>query len=82
MVSHNVMVSFLSEELDRETSHIPDSIRTALFAAGCTQTEQNWGFLADSIQELGRGERRDIISYFELAPGASSLSMDNPVKFQ
>jgi hypothetical protein len=75
------MVSFLGEELDRETSYIPDSICTTLLAAGCTKAEQNWSLLADSIQELGRRERRNIISYFELAPGACSLSMDNSVKF-
>lgn len=76
------MVSFLSKELDREASYIPDSICTALLAAGSTQAEQYWCLLADSIHELGRGERRYIISYFELAPGTGSLGMDNSVQFQ
>jgi hypothetical protein len=53
MVSHNVMVSFLGEEFDREAPHIPNGICTALLAAGSTKTEQNWSLLADSIQELG-----------------------------
>lgn len=80
MVSHNVMISFFSEEFDREASYISDSVCTTLFAAGCTETEQNWCLLADSIQELGRSERRNIVSYFELAPGTGSLGMDNSVK--
>jgi hypothetical protein len=78
MVSYDVMVSLLGKELDRESSYISDSIRTAFFAAGCTQTKQNGCLLANSIQELGRGKRRNIVCYFKLAPGTSSLSMDNP----
>jgi hypothetical protein len=81
MVSHNVMVSFLGEEFDREAPHIPNGICTALLAAGSTKTEQNWSLLADSIQELGRGERRNVVGHFELAPGTGSLSMNNSVQF-
>lgn len=82
MISHNIMISFLSEELHRETSHIADGICTAFLAAGCTKAEQDSSLLAGSIQELGRGERGNIIGYFELAPSTSCLSMDNSVKFQ
>ncbi len=78
VVSYDIMVSLLGKELDRESSHVSDSIRTAFFAAGCTQAEQNGCLLANSIQELGRGERRHIVCYFKLAPGASSLCMNNP----
>jgi hypothetical protein len=53
MVPYNVVIAILSEELDRETSHIPDGVSTALLTASGTKTEKHRGFLADAIEELG-----------------------------
>lgn len=52
MIPDNVMIAIFSEELHRKSSHITNGVRTTLFTASCTQTEQDWGFLADAVEEF------------------------------
>lgn len=80
MVPYNVVVAILCKEFDREPSHIPDSVCTALLPASGAQTEQHRGFLAHSIEELGRCERRDIIGDLEFSPRTSSFGVNNPAQ--
>lgn len=80
MIPHNVMIAFLREKLDRETSHVPNSVCAAFFAASGAEAKQDWSFLAHTVEELGRRERGYIIGHFELAPSARSFGMNNSIR--
>lgn len=77
VIPYNVVIAVLCKKFDREPSHIPDSVCTALFPASGAQTEQHRSFLAHAIEELGRRERGYIIGDLELSPRTSCFGMNN-----
>jgi hypothetical protein len=78
MVPDNVIVSFLCEELDRETSNIANSIGAALLTTSGTETEENLGLLASGVEELGASQLSNLgVGDFEFSPGTSSLGVDD-----
>ena len=79
VVSYNIVITLLCEKLDREASHITDSVCTTLFTTGSACTEQNGGFLANPVEELGRCEGRNVICNLEFSPSACSFSMNDSV---
>lgn len=80
VVSNDVMVTLLGEELDREASHITNGVCTALLATSGAKTEEHWSLLANAIEELGRGEGGYVVGDFEFTPGTGSLSMNNSTR--
>lgn len=82
MVSNNVMVPLLGEELDRETSDISHGICTTLLTTSGAESEENWRFLANAIQKFSRGEMRYVIGDFEFAPSSSSFGVDDSMQCQ
>jgi hypothetical protein len=82
MISNNVMVPLLSEELDREASDISYGICTTLLTTSGAESEENWCFLANAIQEFSSGEVRYVISDFEFTPSSSSFGMDDSTPCQ
>jgi len=78
VVPDDIVVSFLSEELDRETTDIANSISTALLTASGAETEENLGLLASGVEELGAGQLSDFrVSDLEFTPGTGSLGVDD-----
>jgi hypothetical protein len=82
MISNNVMVPLLSEELDRETSDISYGICTTLLTTSGAESEENWCFLADAIQKFSSGEVRYVISDLEFTPSSSSFGVDDSMPGQ
>lgn len=80
VVSNDVMVTLLGEELDREASHITNGVCTALLATSGAKTKEHWSLLANAIEELGRGEGGYVVGDFEFTPGTGSLSMNNSTR--
>lgn len=82
MVPDNIVVSFLGEELDRETSDIANSIGAALLTASGTETEENLRLLASGVEELGASQLSDLrICNFEFSPGTSSFGVNDSAMF-
>lgn len=82
MVSDNVVVSFLSKELYRETSDIANSIGAALLTTSGTETEENLSLLASGVEELGASQLSDFrVCDFEFSPGPSSFGVNHPAMF-
>lgn len=80
VISNNVVVALLGEELDREASHITNGVRTALLATSGAKAEEHGGLLANAIEELGRGEGGYIVGDFKFTPGTGSLGMNNSTR--
>lgn len=82
MVPDNVIVSFLCEELDRETSNIANSIGAALLTTSGTETEENLGLFASGVEELGASQLSNLgVGDFKFSPGTSSLGVDDSAMF-
>lgn len=82
MVPDNVIVSFLSEELDREASDIANSIGAALLTASGTKTEENLCLLASGVEELGASQLSDFrVCDFEFSPGTSGFGVNDSARF-
>lgn len=82
MVPDNVVVSFLSKELDRETSDIANSIGAALLTTSSTQTEENLSLLASGVEELGASQLSDFrVCDLEFTPGTSSFGVNDSAMF-
>jgi hypothetical protein len=77
MISNNVVVSLLGEELDRKASDISNGISTALLTTGSTETEENRRLLADAIEKFGGCEVGDVIHDFEFSPSSSSFGVND-----
>lgn len=77
VISHNVMIAFLCEKLHRKASHVSDSVGTTLFASRSAEAKQNGSLLANSIEEFGACQGRDVVGDFKFTPSTRSFSMDN-----
>lgn len=80
MVADNVVVTLLGEELDGEAVHITHGICATLLTTSGTGAEKHLGGLANSVEELGAGEVRDILGDAELTPGTITLGVNNSVE--
>lgn len=81
VITNNVMIALLCEELHGEASHVSDGVCAALFTSGGTDTEENPSLLADAIEEFGGGQGRDVVGDFEFTLSTRSFSMDNSNEF-
>lgn len=78
MVPDNIVVSFLCEELDRETSDIANSIGAALLTTSGTETEENLCLLTSGVKKLGASQLSDFrVCDFEFSPGTSSFGVND-----
>jgi hypothetical protein len=77
MVSDNIMVSVLGEELDRVSTNITNSVGTALFTSSRTQAEEKRRLLANAVEEFGGCQVGDVVCNFEFTPGAGCFGVDN-----
>jgi hypothetical protein len=77
MVSDDIMVSILGEELDRVSTNITNSIGTALFASSRAQAEEKRRLLANTIKELGGCQVGDVVCNLEFTPGAGCFGVDD-----
>lgn len=74
------MIAFLCEEFHREASYVSDGVCTPPFTSSGAQTQKNFSLLADTIEEFGSSQGRDVICNFEFTPSTSSFSVDNSNK--
>lgn len=74
------MIAFLSEKLHRKASYVSDGVCTTPFTSSAAQTKKNLSLLADTIEEFGGGQERDVIGNFEFTPSTSSFSVDNSIQ--
>jgi hypothetical protein len=82
VVPYDVVVSFLCEELDRESSDIANGIGAALLTTSGAETEENLSLLASGIKELGASQLSDLgVCNFEFTPSTSGLGMDDSAMF-
>lgn len=77
MIANNVVVAFLRKEFDGEASHIPNCVRTALFSSSSAEAEEHLGLLANAIEELGAGQRGNIVGDLEFTPSTGSFGMND-----
>lgn len=76
IVEHKVLVAFLSLELQRPTSNIANAICTPTLWANSRNSKQSLRLLADAVQELGRGQMRDVMRSLKLSPCANGRCVD------
>ena len=60
IVSHHVVVSFLSVELDSETSGISVAVVRTTFSSHSGEAKEAWSLLADLAEEVGLRESTGI----------------------
>jgi hypothetical protein len=77
VVSNDIMVSILGEELDRVSTNITNSISTALLTPSGAQTEEQRSLLANTIKELGCRQVGDVVCNLKFTPCTSCFGVDD-----
>ena len=77
VVSDHVPVALFGVELHRETARIAFGVARTLFTADSGEADEDLGFLAQALEDLGFGPLRDIASNLEKSVCAGPFGMDH-----
>lgn len=77
MISNDIVVSLLCEELHSKASHITNGVCSATFTGSCAQSPEDRSLFSDSIQEFRTCVFRDVIGDFEFSPCTGGFRMND-----
>ena len=77
IVSNHIVVALFGVEFDGESSWVSDGVRSSSLTGDGGESEEQWGLLADFVEEGSLGEWSDILGNLENSMGSGTLGMDN-----
>lgn len=76
VIEHPIPVTFLSPELDGETTRVTSGIGRARFTTDSGETGSDANLLADTLEEGLGSDVAQVVSDLEVAVGTGSLGVD------
>jgi hypothetical protein len=76
VIEYPVEIAFISTNLDGETTRITGSVCRARLATNGGETNSSAGSVANTLEEGGTSEVRNVVCHFKVAMCTGTLSMD------
>lgn len=77
IVSNHIIISLLGVKLDGKASWVSDGICSSSLTSDGGESEEEWGLLANLVEEGSLGELGHILGNLEDSVGTRSFGMDN-----